>query len=161
MTKLTQNQQGLLASAAAADDGSIDAPADRKTFATLIKNGLVASVPQGDGGSRLLITEAGRAAIGPAVEGEHAGDDEPIAPPPEPAPATPAVPPKGKIGMVVVLLRRPEGATVEDMMAATGWRAHSVRGAMSGAVKKGLGLTIASEKTDGVRVYRIVSEAEA
>ncbi len=41
------------------------------------------------------------------------------------------------------------------MTAATGWQAHSVRGAMSGALKKKLGLIIASEKTEAGRVYRI------
>jgi hypothetical protein len=41
-------------------------------------------------------------------------------------------------------------------MAATGWQAHSVRGAMSGALKKKLGLIIESEKAAAGRVYRIV-----
>ncbi|HXQ17725.1 MAG TPA: DUF3489 domain-containing protein [Caulobacteraceae bacterium] len=45
---------------------------------------------------------------------------------------------------------------VEDMMAATGWQAHSVRSAMSGALKKKLGLVIESEKAAGGRVYRII-----
>jgi hypothetical protein len=66
-----------------------------------------------------------------------------------------------KIDLVVALLRRPEGATIETMIAATGWQAHTVRGAMSGALKKKAGLTIASEKADGVRTYRITGEASA
>ena len=40
-------------------------------------------------------------------------------------------------------------------MSATGWQAHSVRGAISGAIKKRLGLKVTSEKSDGVRTYRI------
>ena len=44
------------------------------------------------------------------------------------------------------------------MMAATGWQAHSVRGAISGAIKKKLGLDVRSEKTEGGRVYRIAAE---
>lgn len=40
-------------------------------------------------------------------------------------------------------------------MAATGWQAHLVRGAMSGAIKKGLGLAITSDKTEAGRIYRI------
>lgn len=66
-----------------------------------------------------------------------------------------------KIDRVVALLRRPQGATIEAMIAATGWQAHTVRGAMSGALKKKARLTITSEKVDGVRTYRIAGEAAA
>jgi hypothetical protein len=45
------------------------------------------------------------------------------------------------------------------MMAATGWQAHSVRGAISGSIKKALGLAVVSEKIDGARTYRIEAEA--
>jgi hypothetical protein len=75
-------------------------------------------------------------------------------------PAAPE-PRTSKIDQVVALLRRPEGATIEAMIAATGWQAHTVRGAMSGALKKKAGLTIISEKADGVRTYRIAGEAAA
>ena len=57
---------------------------------------------------------------------------------------------------MIGLLRRPEGASVEEMAKATGWQIHSVRGVMSGALKKKLGLVIASEKVEGRgRIYRI------
>src|SRR5690606_2130014 len=58
---------------------------------------------------------------------------------------------------VIALLRRREGATIEEMMAATGWQAHSVRGFMSGALKKRLGLEVVSKKDarTGERRYRI------
>jgi hypothetical protein len=69
--------------------------------------------------------------------------------------------PKGKLGALLALLLRPEGATLAVMQDATGWQAHSVRGAMSGALKKKLGFTISSEKTDGGRVYRASQEAGA
>ena len=52
-------------------------------------------------------------------------------------------------------MRRPKGATIEDMVKATGWQTHSVRGAISGTIKKKLGLQVSAEKRDGVRVYRI------
>jgi hypothetical protein len=72
-------------------------------------------------------------------------------------PASPS--PKGKLGVLVGLLSRPEGATLEVMQAATGWQAHSIRGAIAGSVKKKLGHTVASEKSDAGRVYRIVGAA--
>jgi len=59
------------------------------------------------------------------------------------------------LGKVVTLLKRPKGATIADMMKTTGWQAHSVRGAISGAIKKKLKLAVVSEKTGAVRTYRI------
>jgi hypothetical protein len=60
-----------------------------------------------------------------------------------------------KLADMIALLRRPQGATLEQMMKATDWQVHSVRGAMSGALKKKRGLNITSTKTDKTRVYRI------
>lgn len=61
-----------------------------------------------------------------------------------------------KQDMLITMLRAPEGATIAEIVAATGWQAHSARGAMSGVLKKKLGLTITSEKvTDRGRTYRI------
>ena len=68
------------------------------------------------------------------------------------------LPPKvatGKIAVLVDLLRQPDGTTIDAMMAATGWQAHSVRGAISGSIKKMLGIAVISGKVDGVRTYRI------
>lgn len=75
----------------------------------------------------------------------------------DPSPGTAPVSPTGKLGMLVGLLRREAGATLADMTAATGWQAHSVRGALAGSLKKKLGLPVTSEKADGGRVYRIAS----
>lgn len=63
--------------------------------------------------------------------------------------------PGGKLGVIVGLMRRPEGATVVQMSEATDWLPHSVRGAMAGAIKKKHKLTVTSAKTDAGRVYRI------
>jgi hypothetical protein len=64
--------------------------------------------------------------------------------------------PKTKLAQLEALLRRPNGATIEQISKTLFWQAHSVRGAMSGALKKKQGLTITNEKTDdGRRVYRI------
>ena len=62
-----------------------------------------------------------------------------------------------KIYTVVALLRRPSGADVGAMMEATGWQAHSVRGAIAGHIKKKLGLAVTSTKVDGKTVYRVES----
>jgi len=57
---------------------------------------------------------------------------------------------------VVRMLQRPEGATVRQICDATGWQAHTVRGAFAGAFKKKLGLTLVSDKQPGgERVYRV------
>lgn len=64
---------------------------------------------------------------------------------------------KTKQQVCLDLLNRPEGATLQELQAATGWQQHSVRGFMAGAVKKKLGLTLLSQKPDGgPRRYRIV-----
>ena len=63
-----------------------------------------------------------------------------------------------KLAQLEALLRRPEGATLDQISTSIGWQAHSVRGAMSGTLKKKHGLTITSDKTeDGQRVYRIAA----
>jgi hypothetical protein len=167
MTKLNPTQRALLAGADA--DGVIDTGDGAKAAAkVLIKQGLAIWMPAGDGG-RLIITTAGRAAASPKQGLEAPSAVTPDRPGPantsdevlEATPPTPAPPPKGKIAALVALLKRPQGATVQAMMAATGWQAHSVRGAMSGAIKKTLALPVLSEKIDGVRVYRIAASAEA
>jgi hypothetical protein len=66
-----------------------------------------------------------------------------------------------KLDTVEKMLRRASGATIEQLVKATGWQAHSVRGAMSGSLKKRRSLAITSEKTDGKRVYRIAETAAA
>jgi len=60
---------------------------------------------------------------------------------------------------VIAMLRRPEGATVDEVAIATGWQRHTVRGVFSGTLKKKLGLTIASAKEERGRVYRINGSA--
>jgi len=63
-----------------------------------------------------------------------------------------------KKAVCIALLGRPEGASLYDLQAATGWQAHSVRGFLSGAVRRRMGREVTSEKTaDGERRYRITS----
>jgi hypothetical protein len=57
---------------------------------------------------------------------------------------------------VFTLLSQPEGASIEEMMRATDWQQHSVRGFLAGTVKKKLGFSLTSSKpNDGARRYRI------
>lgn len=58
-----------------------------------------------------------------------------------------------KLDQVEDMLLRAGGASIAEIMLATGWQQHSVRGAMAGALKK-RGLSITSEKMDGTRRYR-------
>ena len=61
-----------------------------------------------------------------------------------------------KAAKVLELLKRPDGTTLAELMKATGWQAHSVRGFLSGTVGKKLGFTIASSKADdGERTYSV------
>lgn len=63
---------------------------------------------------------------------------------------------QSKQAQVIAMLKRPEGATISQIMDLTGWQQHTVRGTFAGAFKKKLGLTVLSEKVDGRgRVYRI------
>ena len=64
--------------------------------------------------------------------------------------------PGSKKAQVVAMLDAAEGVTLAQIMAATGWQKHSVRGFLSGAVGKKMGLTVVSSKAkDGERIYRI------
>lgn len=56
----------------------------------------------------------------------------------------------------IAMLRAPDGATIEEIMAATDWQSHTVRGAIAGALKKKLGLEVTSEKVENRgRAYKL------
>ena len=64
-----------------------------------------------------------------------------------------------KTAKVLALLKRPGGVSLQQLQKATGWQPHSVRGFLSGALKKNLGLRIDSAKDDdGERTYRLASK---
>jgi hypothetical protein len=65
-------------------------------------------------------------------------------------------PKESKQARTVALLRRPSGATMQELMTATGWKSHTVRGMISGALRKRQGLTVISDRSEQKgRIYRI------
>jgi hypothetical protein len=134
-------------------------------------------------GVLLYITPAGLEAIGvepEAADPDAATAEEPVASMPtvaDEAPAAEAPKKRGrprkaattgtdtapapktrdgtKQALVIAMLRRKQGATIAQIVEATGWRSHTVRGFFAGALKRKLGLEVTSEKVEGSRVYRI------
>ena len=121
----------------------------------------------GGHGVTLVATDAGLAAIGIEPEDAKAAPAGATdAPTEEPAPDTATeneaapktrTPREGtKQATLIAMLRAPDGATIEQIMAATGWQSHTVRGAMAGALKKKLGLEVTSEKVENRgRAYKL------
>lgn len=66
-----------------------------------------------------------------------------------------SVAPISKQATLITLLKRPKGATLDELMEATGWQRHSVHGTLSGVLKKRLGYTVVTEFGDRGRTYRI------
>ena len=170
MTKLTDTQ-AIILSAASQRDGHIALPlpdslrggAATKVVGAMLAKGFLEEVEAdmrngetvwretGDGhGVTLVATDAGLAAIGIEPDSAEAKPTED----PEPKPRKPR---EGtKQATLIAMLRAPDGATIAEIMDATGWQSHTVRGAMSGSLKKKLGLEVTSERVDGRgRVYAI------
>ena len=75
---------------------------------------------------------------------------------PDPAPTKPRATGGTKQDALIAMLKRPEGASIAEIMEATGWLAHTCRGAIAGALKKKLGLEVTSEKVEGRgRTYKV------
>ncbi|NEX47147.1 DUF3489 domain-containing protein [Pseudotabrizicola algicola] len=167
MTQLSDNQAIILSAAAQRPEHialplpeSLRGGAAAKVVGTMLAKGLLEEAEAdmrkgepvwretGDGhGVTLVATDAGLAAIGIEPNTSAAL---------EPAPKT-RTPREGtKQATLIAMLRAPDGATIEEIMAATGWQSHTVRGAMAGALKKKLGLEVTSEKVeDRGRVYKL------
>ena len=158
--KLTDTQSLLLAHAAKCDSGSLyplpntltSKAGATRSIVSLVKAGLVeeretsvaAEVARQDGdlGYGRFVTADGLAAIG--VD-DYAGEAEA---PPTPAPRT------SKIAGVLALLGRDEGATLAELITATGWLPHTTRAALTGLRKKGH--VLARSKREGATCYRLV-----
>lgn len=118
----------------------------------------------GDGhGTTLIATEAGLEAIGieplaasaVASARKAKANAEPVQMSDDTAKPV-AIRAGTKQVQIIAMLQRPEGATVAEMVEATGWLAHTVRGSISEALKKKLGLPVTAEKVEGRgTVYRI------
>lgn len=74
-----------------------------------------------------------------------------------PSAKTPSTKAQTKQDQLLALLRRPQGTTIEHAAKTLAWQPHSVRGIISGVLKKRLGLTVTSEKAEGGRVYRVAA----
>lgn len=85
------------------------------------------------------------------------GRVHPVSQPTRQSAGTPRPRPHSKQATVVAMLRRSDGATIAQIMEATGWQAHTVRGTFAGVIKKRLGHDLVSTKTQaGERVYHII-----
>ena len=161
MSKLTETQTLILSRASQQDDrialplpDRLRGGAANKVIVPLIQKGFLDEVEAdirkgeptwrktGDGhGITLVITGAGLEAIGVEIE----------APQPKPKMRTGT-----KQALLIEMLQAPDGATIAEITKGTGWQPHTVRGAMSGALKKRLGLKVTSEKVEGRgRVYTL------
>lgn len=157
--KLTPTQALLLRAAARRANGRVIPPTNLrggarvKAMTALMRREWIEG---GDGG--YVLTDAGYAVAGrkrpapPEAEGIQemdAPDDLQLL---EGIPVRPGT----KLAALVVALRRPQGATNLQLMLATGWHPHSVRGAISGLLRKRLGLNVVlTLNAAGERVYRI------
>jgi predicted ArsR family transcriptional regulator len=171
MPKLTDTQRVILATAARRENGAV-MPLPRSLKAKdsaitaalegLRRRGLVSEGLQNrdakndhEGGRPALVIPTGLHAIESlANQSLHA---EPTSSSSTKKPHLRHAPRQGtKQAVLIDLLKRKSGASVEEMVAATGWQKHSVRGALSGFIQKELGLTVTSAKVKGRgRVYRL------
>ena len=125
-------------------------PADSAPAGAAGAPGAVAAPEAGDGDHSAPVGATGAQDVG------SAGDGAPKASPAPTAVATRARREGTKQAILIAMLRSEAGATIGEIMAANGWQAHTVRGALAGALKKRLGLEVTSEKIDGRgRVYRL------
>ena len=175
--KLTDTQLVALSAAFNREDRSILPLPDHikggaivKVCTALLAKGLAAEVTANKGdpiwreagkgpAAKLIATDAAREALGiPADEPANiviAVDLDPKAAPPA---ASKTRRTNTKQEQLIAMLQAAAGASIDEIVAAFGWQAHTVRGAIAGALKKKLGLKISSEKIEGRgRVYRIIA----
>jgi len=165
---LTDTQIAVLKAAVGRPNGNIEPlpPNLRGGVRTKVIEGLLARGLVAESEGSHLLTDAGYAAVGkrrPIPKDVQQTDAPDALTKPEVThtlqkletiPLT--IRPGTKLAAIIDAMRHPDGATIAQMMAGTGWQAHSVRGAISGMVRKRLGYQVVSEKgADGQRAYRI------
>ena len=158
LLKLSPAQSLLLRTAARRADGRVIPPhtlrggARAKVLTALLQRGWIEPADDGH-----VLTDAGYAAIGQQrpmppddVQPMDTTDDLQLL---DGIPVRPG----SKLAALVVALRRPQGSTSLQLMLATGWQPHTVRGAISGMLRKKLGLNVVlAHNKSGERVYRVV-----
>ncbi len=164
--QLSDAQAVILSNACAREDGmvfpitaSLKGGAVDNVCKSLLARGLIEEVPATDhtsvwrhdderGPMTLRATQLAHTTLGITDDPQQQPDAQPT---PEPTRRRTGT----KQEAVIALLRAKDGATIDEIVAATQWAPHTARGFMSGALKKKLGLTITSEKVEGRgRVYR-------
>ena len=169
--QLSDAQAVILSTACAREDGAVfpvtaglKGGAVGNVCKSLLKQGLIEEIPAADlntvyrhdeerGPITLRATPLAYSTLGIA-------DEQDETPPAEKPTAAPVQRRKGtKQETLIEMLRAEGGATIDEIVAETGWQPHTVRGAFAGALKKKLGLTITSEKVEGRgRTYIIVDD---
>ena len=173
MTKLSDAQRVILSAASQRTDRlalplpkSLKGGAAQKVVNALVDKGLLKEVKANrklndpvwreteDGRAvTLVITDAGLSAIGIEVEYQKTQAQKSG---PKTIPTERKIREGTKQALVIEMLRRPEGATIAEIVEATFWASHTTRGFLAGALKKKLGLVIESYKDDvRGRTYRV------
>lgn len=176
MAKLSDTQLVVLSAASQRADNSIypltvklPGGAVVKVLGSLLTKGLIKEVQakredtvwredKKRGRLTLRATPAALAALG--IDGEAEKPTETAKPPRKRTSASkdkrPSTRTDSKQAKLIEMLKRPNGATIDEIVKKFEWQAHTVRGAIAGALKKKLGLDVQSEKIEGRgRVYRI------
>ena len=177
MAKLTDAQTRILTAGAQRPDNlamplpkGLHGAAAKKVIGMLMDRELIEEVDAnirkgeplwretGDGrGTTLVVTKAGLVAVGAkpvTVKTKGRANKERKTPKKPSAPNTPRT--ITKQARLIAMLEAPDGASIAEIVAATDWQAHTIRGNISGVLKKKLGLEVTSEKTDNRgRIYKI------
>ncbi|PZP83527.1 MAG: hypothetical protein DI582_10830 [Azospirillum brasilense] len=169
MIELTDNQRAIITEASKSKYGDIRELAALKKFAPPVRENIVKGMLKRellttDKDGKTFVSDKGYAAIGnPAAEEPPAQvkakkkpEAKPTAPKKAATPAKDGDEKKSKQQKLIDLLQSKKGATVQEMVDATGWQKHSVHGAMAGILKNKLKYIITSEKDEKRgRVYKI------
>lgn len=184
MRKLSDSQSILLSAASSREDGNLLPPPEGlkargaaldRTLDALLRRGLIATTPTAVAermwkrlgtdddqafGTRLVLAAAGFVALGlepPARDlPESEPADSPVEAEPEPLTAIPSRP-GGKLGAVIDAIAQPEGASLDELTALSGWLPHTTRAAVTRLRQRGHDVTL--RKSDGRKAYHLAAKA--